>query len=113
MTYGLRGNNAIGIGSVNSIANVSGWIGPIIEAAAYLNGFLRTLSYVFDILRHEASGGYVLGFLWQGGLLILLISCILLILHWNKKQGITTQTYPTLAQKVNDCMFYVLTLFLF
>jgi hypothetical protein len=35
MTYGLRGNNAIGIGIVNSIANISGWIGPSVQAAAY------------------------------------------------------------------------------
>lgn len=45
MTYGLRGNNAIGIGIVNSIANVSGWIGPSIQAAAYL--FLLFYIYLF------------------------------------------------------------------
>jgi len=70
MTYGLKGNSAIGIGIVNSIANVSGWIGPVIQAEAY-----------------EASGGYVLGFVWQGALLILLILCILVIIYWEKRQG--------------------------
>jgi len=71
MTYGLRGNSAIGIGIVNSIANVSGWIGPKIQAVA-----------------QENSGGYVLGFAWQGALLVLLIICILIVLYWENKQGI-------------------------
>jgi len=68
MTYGLRGNNAIGIGIVNSIANISGWIGPSVQAAAY-----------------EATGKYVLGFTWQGALLIILILSTFLIVHWEKK----------------------------
>eukprot|EP00026_Physarum_polycephalum_P002036 Phypoly_transcript_02040.p1 GENE.Phypoly_transcript_02040~~Phypoly_transcript_02040.p1 ORF type:complete len:551 (-),score=32.41 Phypoly_transcript_02040:1352-2920(-) len=68
MTYGLRGNNAIGIGIVNSMANVSGWIGPAIQAAAY-----------------EKSHGYVLGFTWLGGLLIVMIVTIYLVLYWEKK----------------------------
>lgn len=74
MTYGLRGNTAIGVGIVNSIANVSGWIGPTVQAAAY-----------------EASGDYVLGFLWQGVLLVLMIGCILLILYWDNRQGTQAQ----------------------
>jgi hypothetical protein len=82
MTYGLRGNNAIGIGIVNSIANISGWIGPTVQAAAY-----------------EASGGYVLGFLWQGILLVLLIACILLIIFWDNREG--TQA-PKLEETIEN-----------
>lgn len=68
MTYGLKGNNAIGIGIVNSFANISGWVGPSVQAAAF-----------------EATGKYALGFTWQGGLLILMILSVLLIVYWEKK----------------------------
>jgi len=87
MTYGLRGNSAIGIGIVNSIANISGWIGPTVQVAAY-----------------EASGGYVLGFLWQGILLILMIACILLIIFWDNRQVLSVFTFCAYMRTYDRCV---------
>jgi sugar phosphate permease len=70
MTYGLRGNSAIGIGIVNSIANISGWIGPSVQAAAKEN--------------------FSLGFIWLGGLLMVLIISIHIISNWERKQSAGT-----------------------
>jgi hypothetical protein len=46
-----------------------------------------------DYFRKEASGDYVLGFAWQGGLIVLLIITVLIILYW-EKQG-TQHPYPS------------------